>query len=71
MMRGIGAALLVGRRIVAKDGRAPLGTGHILGEGGAKTTQTEDTTKGGGGDGFEGLAPRGTGGQDFRKFIKL
>ena len=53
---GIGAALLVGWRIVAKDGRAPLGTGHILGEGAADAAQTEDAANGRGSDGFESLA---------------
>src|SRR5207302_9022856 len=56
VMGGIGAALLVGWRIVAKDCRAPFGTGHIAGQGAADAPQTEDAANGRGSDGFEGLA---------------
>jgi hypothetical protein len=59
VMGGITSALLVGRRIVAKDGCAPVSTAPIAGQGQASAAQTEDAAKGRGGDSFEGLAPRG------------
>jgi hypothetical protein len=42
-----------------------------LGEDSADAAQTEDAAKGGGSDGFEGLAPRGTGRQGFGQFVKF
>jgi len=69
-MGGSGAALLIGRRIVAKDRRAPLGTGHILGQGQVCAAQTEEAAQGGSRDGFEDLAPRGRSRQGFGQLIK-
>ena len=55
-MSCITGALVRSGRIGAKDRGAELGTGLILPEGRANATQTEDTTNGGGSNGFEGLA---------------
>ena len=56
-MRRITGTLLGGCRIGSKDGGAELGAGLILPEGGADASQAEETAKGGGSDGFEGLTP--------------
>jgi hypothetical protein len=43
-------------RIGSKDGITELSTGLILPQGRPDAAQTEEATKGRGGDGFEGLA---------------
>jgi hypothetical protein len=41
-----------------------------LGKGDADTAQTQETAKGRGGDGFEGVAARGRGRQGFGQLVK-
>jgi hypothetical protein len=55
-MSRITGTLLGCWRIGSKDGITEQSTGLILPEGSAEAAQTEEATKGRGGDGFEGLA---------------
>jgi hypothetical protein len=69
-MGGIRGALLVGRRIVAKDRGAEVRTGTVAGQGQPPASQTEQTTDGGR-QGFEGLAAGSRSRQGFGQVVKL
>ena len=59
-----------GWRIGPEDGITELSTSLILPKGGADARETQDTAKSRGRDGFEGLAARGRGGEDFGQVVK-